>query len=158
MANQIGGVHAVPQLVKSDDEILPHGEWLLIGKSNCYINADNPQINPVFRVALDILRQTSFFRDFTASSTIPSIYIQQFWNTVSYDRVTEKFHCPLDEERIELTKETLGSALQIMPISDDAAFVTPPNPETLLAFVNELGYPREVTTISSIATNDMFHP
>nr|GEV76274.1 hypothetical protein [Tanacetum cinerariifolium] len=52
-----------------DDQILPHIRW-----------------------------HTNFFRAFTASSTIPSIYIQQFWDTVRYDKTAGCYKCQLDEQ------------------------------------------------------------
>ncbi|GKF15561.1 hypothetical protein Tco_0057023, partial [Tanacetum coccineum] len=33
-----------------------------------------------------------------------------------------------------------------------------PTPDTLIEFVNELGYPREVINLSNVTTNDMFQP
>nr|GEY02413.1 retrovirus-related Pol polyprotein from transposon TNT 1-94 [Tanacetum cinerariifolium] len=46
-------------------------------KSNCYLDVEKLQSNPIYKIAVDILKHTNFFRAFTASSTIPSIYIQQ---------------------------------------------------------------------------------
>nr|GEY98361.1 hypothetical protein [Tanacetum cinerariifolium] len=37
-------------------------------------------------------------RAFTASSTIPSIYIQQFWDTVQYDKKAGSYMCQPDEQ------------------------------------------------------------
>ncbi|GJX74326.1 hypothetical protein Tco_0312921 [Tanacetum coccineum] len=37
---------------------------------------------------MDILQNTNFFRAFTASAFVPSIYIQQFWNTLAYEAKT----------------------------------------------------------------------
>ncbi|GKC99803.1 putative reverse transcriptase domain-containing protein [Tanacetum coccineum] len=63
----------------TDDQILPRIRWVPIGKSNCYLDVERSQSNPIYKIAVDILKHTNFFRAFTASSTIPSIYIQQFW-------------------------------------------------------------------------------
>nr|GEY06785.1 hypothetical protein [Tanacetum cinerariifolium] len=63
---------------RTDDQILPHIRWVPIGKSNCYLDVEKSQSNPIYKIAVDILKHTIFFRAFTASSTIPSIYIQQF--------------------------------------------------------------------------------
>nr|GFA06194.1 hypothetical protein [Tanacetum cinerariifolium] len=63
--------------VPTDDQILPHIRWVPIGKSNCYLDVEKSQCNPIYKTAVDILKHTNFFRAFTASSTIPSIYIQQ---------------------------------------------------------------------------------
>nr|GFD47299.1 hypothetical protein [Tanacetum cinerariifolium] len=56
--------------VRTDDQILPRIRWVPIGKSNWA---------------------------FTVSSTIPSIYIQQFWDTVQYDKSAGCYRCQLDE-------------------------------------------------------------
>nr|GEX26272.1 histone deacetylase 14 [Tanacetum cinerariifolium] len=72
---------------RTDDQIMPHIRWVPIGKSNCYLDVERSQSNPIFKIAVDILNNTNFFRAFTASSTIPSIYIQQFWDTVRYDKI-----------------------------------------------------------------------
>ncbi|GJZ45895.1 hypothetical protein Tco_0593491 [Tanacetum coccineum] len=77
---------AVAPPTRTDEQILPRIRWVPIGKSNCYLDAEKSQSNPIYKIAVDILKQTNFFRAFTASSTIPAIYIQQFWDTICYDR------------------------------------------------------------------------
>nr|GFA41947.1 hypothetical protein [Tanacetum cinerariifolium]GFA41970.1 hypothetical protein [Tanacetum cinerariifolium] len=85
---------------------------------------------------MDILKHTNFFRAFTASSTIPSIYIEQFWDTIQYDK----------------------EALQITPVNSNQAFTSPPSFDALINFLNELGYPKLVRNLSNVVTNDMFQP
>ncbi|GJS87210.1 retrovirus-related pol polyprotein from transposon TNT 1-94 [Tanacetum coccineum] len=82
-------------------------------------------------------------RAFTASSTIPAIYIQQFWDTICFDSKTGSYKCQLDEQWFDLTQDTLRDALQITLVDNNRAFSPPPTPDTLIEFVNELGYPRE---------------
>nr|GEV58620.1 E-beta-farnesene synthase [Tanacetum cinerariifolium] len=79
----------------SDDQILTHIRWVPIGKSNYYLDVEKSQSNPIYMIAVDILKHTNFFRAFTASSAIPSIYIQQFWDTVRYDKTTSRFERPM---------------------------------------------------------------
>ncbi|GJW55476.1 retrovirus-related pol polyprotein from transposon TNT 1-94 [Tanacetum coccineum] len=52
--------------VRTDEQILPRNRWVPIGKSNCYLNEEKSQPNPIFKIAVDILKQTNFFRAFTA--------------------------------------------------------------------------------------------
>ncbi|GJT93213.1 hypothetical protein Tco_1082058 [Tanacetum coccineum] len=47
---------------RTDDQILPHIRWVPIGKSNCYLDVDRPQSNPIFKIAVDLLKHTNFFR------------------------------------------------------------------------------------------------
>nr|GEZ87671.1 retrovirus-related Pol polyprotein from transposon TNT 1-94 [Tanacetum cinerariifolium] len=53
---------------------------------------------------------------FTASSTIPLIYIQQFWDTIQFDKLAGCYRCQLDEQWFDLTKDILREALQITPV------------------------------------------
>ncbi|GJR08677.1 retrovirus-related pol polyprotein from transposon TNT 1-94 [Tanacetum coccineum] len=121
---------------RTDDQILPHSSW----------------------VPVDILKHTNFFRAFTASSIIPSIYIQQFWDTVRYDKTTGGYRCQLDEQWFDLNKDTLRDALQITPVNNNKPFSPPPTPDALINFVNDLGYPKVVRTLSYVVTNDMYQP
>ncbi|GJZ98653.1 hypothetical protein Tco_0671106, partial [Tanacetum coccineum] len=111
---------------RSDEQILPRDKW-----------------------------NTNFFRAFTASSTILSIYIQQFWDTIRFDK-DNGYSCQLDEQRFCLTKATLRDALQLP--SDISNYTPPPNSNTIISFVNNLGYLNVVRTLSGVMTNDMYQP
>nr|GEV56798.1 hypothetical protein [Tanacetum cinerariifolium] len=76
----------------------PLTRWVPIGKSNCYLDLEKSQSNPIYKIVVDLLKITNFFRAFTASSTIPSIYIQQFWDTILYDKKAGCYRCQLDEQ------------------------------------------------------------
>nr|GEX02465.1 hypothetical protein [Tanacetum cinerariifolium] len=75
---------------------------------------------------------------FTTSSTIPLIYIQQLWDIVRYDKTVWCYKCQLDEQWFDLTKDALRDALQITPVNDNNAFSSPPTPDALINFVNDL--------------------
>ncbi|GJV46235.1 hypothetical protein Tco_1430771, partial [Tanacetum coccineum] len=149
---------AMASPTRTDDQILPRSRWVAVGKSNCYLDVERSQSNPIYKIAVDILKQTNFFRAFIAPLTIPSIYIQQFWDTVRYDKTTGNYSCQLDEQWFNLTKDTLRDALQITPVDNNNAFTSPPTPDALIKFVNDLGYPKVVRTLSDVVTNDMFQP
>ncbi|GJW56996.1 hypothetical protein Tco_0103727 [Tanacetum coccineum] len=82
---------------RTDDQILPHIRWVLIGKSICYLDVDRPQSNPIFKIL-------------------------------------------------------------ITPVNKNNAFSSPPTPDALIKFVNDLGYPKVVRHLSDVVTNDMFQP
>nr|GEV50407.1 integrase, catalytic region, zinc finger, CCHC-type, peptidase aspartic, catalytic [Tanacetum cinerariifolium] len=49
-------------------------------------------------------------------------------------------------------------ALQITPVNNNNPFSSPPTHDALINFVNNLGYPKVVKTLSAVVTNDMFQP
>nr|GEX20879.1 histone deacetylase 14 [Tanacetum cinerariifolium] len=153
-----GQAPAMAPPVRTDDQILPRIRWVPNGKSNCYLDLEKSQGNPIYKIAVDLLNNTNFFKAFTASSTIPSIYIQQFWDTVQYDKKAGNYRCQLDEQWFVLTKDTLREALQITPINNNQQFVAPLSSDMLINFVNKLGYPKLVRNVFNVVTNDMFQP
>nr|GEY68969.1 histone deacetylase 14 [Tanacetum cinerariifolium] len=128
--------------LRVDDQILPHIRWVPIGKNNCYLDLEKSHSNPIYKIAVDLLKNTNFFRAFTASSIIPSIYIQLFWDTILYDKKARCYRRQLDEQWFVLTKETLWEALHITSVSNNQAFVASPSIDGLIDFVNQLGYPK----------------
>ncbi|GJV61227.1 hypothetical protein Tco_1467327 [Tanacetum coccineum] len=101
---------------RTDDQIVPRSQWLIIGKSNLLFNAQKIQKNPIFQISVDILSNTNFFRAFTASASIPAIYVQQFWNTMKYDEKTGLYRCQVDEQWFDLSANLLRKALAITPV------------------------------------------
>ncbi|GJW00915.1 retrovirus-related pol polyprotein from transposon TNT 1-94 [Tanacetum coccineum] len=73
-----------------------------------------------------------------------------FWDTVRYDKTTGSYSCQLDEKWFDLTKDILRDALQITSVDNNNAFSSPPTPDVLIKFVNDLGYPKVIRTLSDV--------
>ncbi|GJU81997.1 hypothetical protein Tco_1284362 [Tanacetum coccineum] len=78
---------------------------------------------------------------FTASTSVPAIYIQQFWNTLTYVEKAGTYRFQLDEDWFTLDANLLREALEITPIDQTHPFVTPLLGDAIMDFVKELGYP-----------------
>ncbi|GJR82130.1 hypothetical protein Tco_0152915 [Tanacetum coccineum] len=143
---------------RTDEQIVPRSQWLTIGKSNLLFNAQKIQKNPIFQISVDILSNTNFFQAFTASANVPAIYLQQFWKTMSYNEKTGGYSCQLDEQWFDLSADLLRKALAITPVNPTHPFELPPSGDTVIDFVNELGYPEPVEIVSSIRVNYVYQP
>ncbi|GJY09627.1 retrovirus-related pol polyprotein from transposon TNT 1-94 [Tanacetum coccineum] len=105
-----------------------------------------------------LLKNTNFFRAFTASSTIPAIYIQQFWETMCFNSSTGLYSCQLDEQWFNLHKDILRDALNITPANDNNPFVPPPSSNVVIEYVNTLGYPNMLRNVSAMSINALYQP
>ncbi|GJZ53455.1 retrovirus-related pol polyprotein from transposon TNT 1-94 [Tanacetum coccineum] len=143
---------------RTDDQILPLSKWVPIGKSNFVLDVQKPQRNPIFPITVALLKNTNFFRAFTASSTIPAIYIQQFWDTMCFISSTGLYSCQLDEQWFNLHKDILRDALNITPSNDNNPFVAPPSSDTVIEYVNTLGYPNTLKNVSAMSVNALYQP
>ncbi|GJW57616.1 hypothetical protein Tco_0104347 [Tanacetum coccineum] len=143
---------------RTDEQILPYSQWLQIGKSNLLFDVQNIQKNPIFQISVDILRNTNFFRAFYASTSVPAIYIQQFWNTIKYDEKTRVYCCQVDEQWFNLNAYLLRKPLDITPVDPANPFELPPTGDTVIDFVNQLGCPEPVEFVSNIRVNYVYQP
>ncbi|GJT04625.1 hypothetical protein Tco_0839087 [Tanacetum coccineum] len=93
------------------------------------------QKNPIFHISVDILQNTNFFKAFTASVDVPSIYVQQFWNTLGNDDKTGVYNFQLNELWFNLNADVLCNALEITPKDTAHPFVPPPAGDLIIDFV-----------------------
>ncbi|GKD03832.1 hypothetical protein Tco_1178806, partial [Tanacetum coccineum] len=147
--------------IRSDWEDLP---WLLRSVENLNTMAEQnvpaqaPTRTDEQIISVDILRNTNFFRAFSASASVPAIYIQQFWNSMKYDEKTGVYCCQVDEQWFNLSVDLLRKALDITPVDPAHPFELPPTGDTVIDFVNELGYPEPVEFVSNIRVNYVYQP
>nr|GEW61420.1 RNA-directed DNA polymerase, eukaryota, reverse transcriptase zinc-binding domain protein [Tanacetum cinerariifolium] len=123
-----------PAPTKSDDLILTFFAWLSIGKGNLLLDLQKLQKNHIFRISVDILQNTNFFKAFIASANVSTIY----WFTLNVDLLCE--------------------ALEITHVDANHPFVSPPAGEAVMDFVNELGYPEPIYFVSKIHVNNLYQP
>nr|GEV05271.1 retrovirus-related Pol polyprotein from transposon TNT 1-94 [Tanacetum cinerariifolium] len=117
---------------RTDDQILPSSKWVPIGKSNCVLDVQKSQRNPIFPIDVAMLKKNNFLWAFTASSMIPAIYIQQFWDTID--------------------------ALDITPTNNNNPYVAPPLSDTVIEYVNTLGYLSTLRNVLEMSVNALYQP
>ncbi|GJS19745.1 hypothetical protein Tco_0448377 [Tanacetum coccineum] len=149
---------AIAPPVRIDDQILPVNKWVPIDKSNCVLDVHKPQRNPIFLIVVALLKNTNFFRAFTASSTILAIHIQQFWDTMCFNLSTGLYSCQLDEQWVNLHKDILRDALNITLANDNNPFVAPPSSDIVIEYVNTLRYPSTLKNVSAMSVNALYQP
>ncbi|GKA66015.1 retrovirus-related pol polyprotein from transposon TNT 1-94 [Tanacetum coccineum] len=114
-----------------------------------------PDVAPPIRTVDQILPVN---KAFSASSTILAIYIQQFWDTMCFNSSTGLYSCQLDEQWFNLHKDLLRDALDITPTNDNNPFVAPPSNDTVINYVNTLGYPSTLRNVSAMFVNALYQP
>ncbi|GJY12798.1 integrase, catalytic region, zinc finger, CCHC-type containing protein [Tanacetum coccineum] len=68
------------------------------------------------------------------------------------------FQISVDEQWFDLSADLLRKALAITPVIPAHPFELPPSGNTVIDFVNELGYPEPVEIVSNIRVNYVYQP
>ncbi|GKD74230.1 hypothetical protein Tco_1332512, partial [Tanacetum coccineum] len=66
--------------------------------------------------------------------------------------------CQIDEQWLDLSADLLRKALAITPVILAQPLELPPSGNTVIYFVNELGYPEPVEIVSNIWVNYVYQP
>nr|GEY83589.1 hypothetical protein [Tanacetum cinerariifolium] len=123
-------------------------------QSNLHMDLQKKQKNPIFFISMDILQNTNFFRAFTASVDIPSIYVKQFWNTLGKDDKTGVYSFQLDKLWFNLNVDLLHNALEITPKDTTHLFVPPPTGDLIIDFVRRSGLLKRSSSHVHIMADD----
>ncbi|GJV55410.1 hypothetical protein Tco_1456415 [Tanacetum coccineum] len=89
-------------------ELVPINEQVKIPTSNFRIALEKIQPDVIYKVCLDILKQYSFYNDFTATADAPEIYMQRFWYTITYDLTTKAFFFTMGDKHEQISKRHLS--------------------------------------------------
>ncbi|GJR30048.1 hypothetical protein Tco_1106280 [Tanacetum coccineum] len=130
-----------------------------IGRCNNYMVLHSISYSPEFKIVGLILLDHCLSRALTAIVDVPTVYLQQFWRTVSKVPDTEdtiKFM--LDTQQFTYTKDMFRDTLQLPVETPKNPFVTPANIHTIEAFMNRVGYQGVVDKVSAFFTKNLAQP
>ncbi|GJU52090.1 retrovirus-related pol polyprotein from transposon TNT 1-94 [Tanacetum coccineum] len=74
------------------------------------------------------------------------------------DQILPLSNCQLDEQWFNLHKDILRDALNITPANDNNPFVAPPSSDTVIEYVNTLGYHNTLKNVSIMSVNALYQP
>nr|GEV58336.1 hypothetical protein [Tanacetum cinerariifolium] len=77
---------------------------------------------------------------------------------LTYEAKTGAYSFQLDETRFVLDANLLRDALEITPIDQGHQFVSPPLGDTIIDFVNQLGYTEAIHFVSRMTMNNLYQP
>nr|GFA13773.1 hypothetical protein [Tanacetum cinerariifolium]GFA26833.1 hypothetical protein [Tanacetum cinerariifolium] len=117
---------------RNDDQIFSLRKWVPIGKSNCILDVQKSHRNLIFSIV--------------------------FWDTMCFDSSIGLYNCQLDKQWFNLHKDILRDALDITPIINNNSFVAPPTSDTVIEYVNTLGYRYTLRNVSTMSVNALYQP
>nr|GEX03739.1 integrase, catalytic region, zinc finger, CCHC-type, peptidase aspartic, catalytic [Tanacetum cinerariifolium] len=92
-----------------DDALVLREQHLRIGNYNFRLSTTFKPKKPTFQVDLDVLSLTPFYQAFLISTSVPAIYMHEFWAAVSFHKHYIKFK--LNKKSYSFDLETLRDML-----------------------------------------------
>ncbi|GJX12185.1 hypothetical protein Tco_0202044 [Tanacetum coccineum] len=112
----------------------------------CSKDTEEPHLSDIRTSCLT----TNFLRAFSALLVFMQLNISAVSGIMKYDEKTGVYSCQVDEQWFNLSVDLLRKALDITPVNPAHPFELPPTGDTVIDFVNQLGYPEPVEFVSNI--------
>ncbi|GKE19042.1 hypothetical protein Tco_1426619 [Tanacetum coccineum] len=143
------------------DELCPPNKRYDLMEANKKVDLDNPLCPDESRILVNILQNHPLRFSIDASSSVPWIYLGQFWHTLQEDGSKNKLKFMLDRKELTLTLDEFRTIFHLpqATVNNHDHFVPAPKFSEMVPFyVNNLGFTLELRSTSNFKTTDLLQP
>ncbi|GJR99152.1 hypothetical protein Tco_0315661, partial [Tanacetum coccineum] len=137
------------------DELCPPNKRYDLMDANKKVDLDHMQCPPESKILTNIIKNHPLRFSIAASSSVPWIYMAQFWHTLKEDRSKYRLKFMLDKKELNLTLDDFRTIFHLPQATDNNhnSFVPPPSFSEMVPFYKQvLGFTMELKTPSSFKT------
>ncbi|GJY36008.1 retrovirus-related pol polyprotein from transposon TNT 1-94 [Tanacetum coccineum] len=143
------------------DELCPPNKRYDLMDANKKVDFEQVQCPPESKILTNIIKDHPLRFSIAASSSVPWIYMAQFWHTLKEDGSKYRLTFMLDKKMLSLTLDDFRTIFHLPQATDNNhdSFVQPPSFLDMVPFYkNELGFTMELKTSSSFKTTGLLQP
>ncbi|GKD73594.1 hypothetical protein Tco_1331876 [Tanacetum coccineum] len=143
------------------DELCPPNKRYALIDANKKVDLENPLCLDESRILANILQNHPLRFSIAASSSVPWIYLGQFWHTLQEDGSKYKLKFMLDRKELTLTLDNFRTIFQLSQATENNHdhFVPAPKFSEMVPFyVNNLGFTLELRSTSNFKTTGLLQP
>ncbi|GJX94832.1 retrovirus-related pol polyprotein from transposon TNT 1-94 [Tanacetum coccineum] len=102
------------------------------------------------------LALTLFYRAFLITTSVPAIYMQEFWATISVHRSSIRF--TINKKKVSLDEDIFRDILQFYPKIPGQVFVDLLLEQDILSFIRDLRHTRDITYLTDVNVECLHQP
>ncbi|GJZ07752.1 hypothetical protein Tco_0542035 [Tanacetum coccineum] len=143
------------------DKLCPPNKRYDLMDANKKIDFEQVQCPPESKLLMNIIKNHPLRFSIAASSSVPWIYMAQFWHTLKEDGSKYRLTFMLGKKELYLTLDDFRTIFYLPQATDNNhdSFVPPPSFLDMVPFYkNELGFTMELKTSSSFKTTGLLQP
>ncbi|GJT09182.1 retrovirus-related pol polyprotein from transposon TNT 1-94 [Tanacetum coccineum] len=143
------------------DELCPPNKRYDLMDANKKVDLEHVQCPPESKILTNIIKNHPLRFSIAASSSVPWIYMAQFWHTLKEDGSKYRLKFMLDKKELSLTLDDFRTIFHLPQANDNNhnSFVPPPSFSDMVPFYKQqLGFTMELKTSSSFKTTGLLQP
>ncbi|GJW42530.1 hypothetical protein Tco_0071329 [Tanacetum coccineum] len=146
----------------SEEQLVPRANRLVIKKNNQRVASDSHITDTMLRFVVEILRHHKLYNLVSLTTTVPIIYLHQFWTTINHNKNNHTFTFELDNHTFTLTLGLLRTVLQMPPPDPNKTYIQPPSEIQILELIKTHGYDEDpetkLITVSKMVATRLHQP
>ncbi|GKC63486.1 hypothetical protein Tco_1096084, partial [Tanacetum coccineum] len=146
------------QVAAHDEKWVPSAERVKISSTNIRLETIVPQKEETFQVIIDVIKNSTCFKDFTISADVPEICMQQFWYTIQKVPDTDSYEFLLANKMCTINAEVFRTILDIFPRVEGVDFTDVLDDDIALTFLIDLGYKGPLNRHTNMFVDHMHQP
>nr|GEY93854.1 hypothetical protein [Tanacetum cinerariifolium] len=139
-----------------DEAFVLKEQRLTIGSCNYRLSIAFKPKEATFQVALNVLSLAPFYPDFLITASVPAVYMQELWTTVTYQKHHIRFK--INKKSYSFDLDTFRNMLQMCLKLPGQKFVDPLFEKDILTFMRELGYSSNIKFLSDVKVDTLPQP
>ncbi|GJT70796.1 retrovirus-related pol polyprotein from transposon TNT 1-94 [Tanacetum coccineum] len=143
------------------DELCPPNKRYDLLDANKKFDLEHVQCPPESKILTNIIKNHPLRFSIAASSSVPWIYMAQFWHTLKENDSKYKLKFMLDKKELSITLDDFRTIFHLPQATNNNhnSFVPPPSFSDMIPFYKrELGFTMELKTSSNFKTSDLLQP
>ncbi|GJZ06488.1 retrovirus-related pol polyprotein from transposon TNT 1-94, partial [Tanacetum coccineum] len=143
------------------DELCPPNKRYDLMDANKKVDLEHVQCPPESKILTNIIKNHPLRFSIAASSSVPWIYMAQFWHTLKEDRSKYRLRFMLDKKELTLTLDDFRQIFHLPQANanNHNSFVPPPSFSDMVPFYKQvLGFTMELKTQSNFKTTGLLQP
>nr|GEU80063.1 hypothetical protein [Tanacetum cinerariifolium] len=125
------------------DRLVPSTKRVKISSTNLRLETTVPQKEEIFQAVIDIIKNSTCFKDFTISIDVPEIFMQQFWYTIKKVKGTDSYKFFLAKKKCRVDADFFRNIMDICPRVEGEEFTLQQKDDDTHTFLIDLGYKGE---------------
>ncbi|GKC06200.1 hypothetical protein Tco_0997810, partial [Tanacetum coccineum] len=143
------------------DELCPPNKRYDLMDANKKVDLEHVQCSPESKILTNIIKNHPLRFSIAASSSVPWIYMAQFWHTLKEDGSKYRLRFMLDRKELSLTLDDFRTIFHLPQANDNNhnSFMPPLSFYDMVTFYKQqLGFTMELNTSSSFKTTGLLQP
>ncbi|GJZ76707.1 retrovirus-related pol polyprotein from transposon TNT 1-94 [Tanacetum coccineum] len=143
------------------DELCPPNKRYDCMDANKEVDLEHVQFPPESKILTNIIKNHPLRFSIAASSSVPWIYMAQFWHTLKEDGSKYRLRFMLDKKELTLTLDDFRQIFHLpqATANNHNSFVPPPSFSDMVPFYKQvLGFTMELKTQSNFKTTGLLQP